>query len=356
MSDNDISESTVQSSSPYAVVTPGPLQTLDGDRDPDTSRVSTNDQSADIPTPPAASDTHMPANAGEYPHLAGNETGTAVDAGTPAVPDIDEASSLPSVDPATTPHTPITDSIDTPKAAMDVMDWLANTLAKPVASDLAEMMRWTEQVMIEEAITEYQMRWMSRARPVLDKIDSAPNVVNALQTKRTILLVVAADYLHKPRQRVFELEGTAGRAAWDRWMKRPHIRAVYDEVYSIMADEVLEHEMHEIRKANRITRISASRASEVRAELLDHPNAWVRLQSARDIMQSADRSTAAFANQPASDQAASGLTPAQLDQLMQHAAKQLSQWDDAAAEAYERPVILVDPPPSIASGDDESTV
>lgn len=228
----------------------------------------------------------------------------------------------------------------------DALEWFARSLGKPNDSDFAEMLRWTERTMQAESIEEYRIRWITKARPILDKLDSMVSQGNVLQVKRTILLVVTADYMDKPRQKVFELDGTASRTAWTRWMKRPDLKGVYHEVYRIMEDEVFEHELSSIRHATRVTRISAGRAAEIRATLLENPNPWVALQAARDIMQSADKQTAAKGVENTSINISAQLTPTQIDQLFTRASDQLDSWTSSFAQQskdkHDRPIIIID--------------
>ena len=209
----------------------------------------------------------------------------------------------------------------------DPLTWFAHQIGKPKEEDLTEMLRWTQKTLVEESVTEYQIRWITRAIPILAKLDKDKSLHRPAQTKRTFLLLVAADYLHKPRYKVFQLPGTGSQAAYHRWLKKPHIRAIYDELYGVMEEEVLEHELSEIRKSVRVTRISAARAAEVRAELLEHPNPWVALQSARDIMQSADRQTAAKGMENRSVNIHATLTAEQVEQLLERAGDELADFD-----------------------------
>ena len=257
--------------------------------------------------------------------------------------------------PATTPITTVEPTgndgtAEPPLDRADPLTWFAHQIGKPKDEDFAEMLRWTQKTLVDEAITEYQIRWINRAIPILHKLDSFSDLVNPSATKRTFLLLVAADYLHKPRYKVFQLPGTGSMANYYRWLKKPHIRAVYDELYQVMTEEILEHELSEIRKSVRVTRISAARAAEVRAELLDHPNPWVALQSARDIMQSADRQTAAKGYDNRNLTINASLTAEQLTQLLDRAGQELSDWDTKymSTTADGRPLIIagevVDPP------------
>jgi len=224
------------------------------------------------------------------------------------------------------------------------IDWLARSLGKPKHEEFAEMTRWVSKTALEDNITEHNLRWIENARPILDKIDQW-KIKNSdlLQMKRTILLVVAADYMNKPRHKVFKLDITATETSWKRWMTIPRIRSVYEEIYSMMESEIMAHELAEVRKATRITRISAGRAAEVRTQLLEHPNPWVQLQAARDIMQGADRSTAAKG--PVSVTLKGELSEGQMAQLMDRATKELNGWDElGAAPGTEngRPVVILD--------------
>jgi hypothetical protein len=231
----------------------------------------------------------------------------------------------------------------------DVLEWFARTLAKPSNAELGEMLRWTQKTVVQEGIIEHQLRWLTRARPILAKIDKLTTIVNPLKVKRTMLLLVTADYMHKPRQKVFDLPGIAGRTAYERWMRRPELASIYHELYALMEAEVLEHELSEIRKATRITRTSAGRAAEVRSALLEHPNPWVALQSARDIMQSADRQTAAKGGKTNVSLSAQ-LTTEQVEQLLNRASKELNSWADLASAQQDdshRPVIIVDQQPDL---------
>ena len=227
----------------------------------------------------------------------------------------------------------------------DVLAWFARSLAKPNKEEFGEMLRWTRKTIVEEGVLEYQLRWLEKARPILDKLDTLPRVTFPLRVKRTMLLLVAADYLYKPRQGVFELPGVAGRTAYERWMRRPDMAAIYHEIYALMETEVLEHELSEIRKATRITRISAGRAAEVRADLLENPNPWVALQSARDIMQSADRQTASKGTSSASLNLSGQLSTEQIDQLLERAGDELRSWSRSQVQApASRPVVILDQP------------
>ena len=227
----------------------------------------------------------------------------------------------------------------------DVLTWFARSIAKPSKEEFGEMLRWTRKTIVDEGVLEYQLRWLEKARPILNKLDRLPRITFPLRVKRTMLLLVAADYLHKPRNQVFELPGVAGRTAYERWMRRPDMAAVYHEVYALMETEVLEHELAEIRKATRITRISAGRAAEVRADLLENPNPWVVLQSARDIMQSADRQTAAKGTSNTSINISGQLSTEQIDQLLERAGEELHSWSQSQVQApASRPVVILDQP------------
>ena len=224
------------------------------------------------------------------------------------------------------------------------MEWFARSLGKPKSQDFTEMTKWVQKTALEEGIVEHHIRWLSKTKPILDKIDDW-KVKNRdlLQMKRTILLVVTADYLSKPRKQVFDLDITSSRVAWERWMMKPDIRTIYEEIYSLMESEVMSHEINEVRKATRITRISAGRAAEVRTQLLEHPNPWVQLQAARDIMQAADKATAAKGVTNLTIKAE--LSEGQISQLMERATKELSGWDElGAAPGTEngRPVVILD--------------
>ena len=234
------------------------------------------------------------------------------------------------------------------------MEWFARSLGKPKHEDFSEMTRWVQKTAIEEGITEHHIRWLAKTKPILDRIDTwKTKNLQMLVMKRTILLVVTADYLSKPRAQVFNLAITSSRVAWEQWMMKPKIRSIYDEIYSLMETEVLEHELSEIRKATRITRTSAGRAAEVRTTLLEHPNPWVQLQAARDIMQAADKSTAAKGSVNTNINIKAELSEGQIAQLMEKATSQLSSWDElGAAPGTEngRPVVILD---QANSADDE---
>lgn len=323
-------------------------------------------------------------NAADAPSTADNAVDapspveTTVDAPSPQVPDSSsdpkdaapshsEGAARVSDGPATTPITTVqptgnADTADPPLTRDDPLTWFAHMIGKPKDEDFAEMLRWTQRTLVEESITEYQIRWINRAIPILNKLDDARDLANPAATKRTFLLLVAADYLHKPRHRIYDLPGTISMGSYYRMMKKPAIRAVYDELYQVMTEEILEHELHEIRKSVRITRISASRAAEVRAELLAHPNPWVALQSARDIMQSADRQTANKGHDNRQLNINATLTAEQLTQLLNRAGEELSDWDTQYMSTTDdgRPLIIagnVVPPstPLIITDDEERT-
>jgi hypothetical protein len=237
----------------------------------------------------------------------------------------------------------------------DVLEWFARSIAKPSNAELGEMLRWTQKTIVQEGVTEHHLQWLTKVRPILNKLDTM-SVVNPLKVKRTMLLLITADYFNKPRQKVFELPGTAGRTAYERWMRKPELAAIYNEIYALMESEVIEHELAEIRKATRITRTSAGRAAEVRASLLEHPNPWVALQSARDIMQSADRQTAAKGSTHTNLNVQ--LTAHQVDQLLDRAGSKLQSWDELAEADYDhdRPVVILDQQPEQEEELDQTAV
>ncbi len=78
-------------------------------------------------------------------------------------------------------------------------------------------------------------------------------------------------------------------------------------------------------------------------ELLEHANPWVQLQAARDIMQSADRATAAK-NGSTNVNIEATLTSDQVDQLLFKASEELKGWEDIAAPGTEqgRPLVIIE--------------
>lgn len=224
------------------------------------------------------------------------------------------------------------------------MEWFTRSLSKPNPSELADMMRWTEKTLIGDNIVEYQMRWISRSISVLNKLDGLTQH-DPFQMKKTMLLIVMADYLGQTRKGVFDREDTSGRISFGKWMKKPELRTVFEEMHTMMEEEVLNHELAEIKKATTITRVSAGRAAEVRMQLLEHANPWVQLQAARDIMQAADRATAAKGGATNWNISAT-LSEGQMDQLLTRANSELKGWEDIAAAApgteAGRPLVIIE--------------
>lgn len=227
-----------------------------------------------------------------------------------------------------------------------VLEWFARSLGKPKHEEFSEMTKWVQKTALEDNVIEHHIRWLAKTEPILSRIDGwKTKNADMMRMKRTILLVVSADYLSKPRKQVFDMDITSSRVAWDRWMTQPKLRSIYDEIYSLMESEIINHEINEIRKATRITRISAGRAAEVRTQLLEHPNPWVQLQAARDIMQAADRSTAAKGVVNTNLTIKAELSEGQITQLMEKATTELHNWDQlGAAPGTEngRPVVILD--------------
>jgi hypothetical protein len=233
------------------------------------------------------------------------------------------------------------------------LEWFARSLAKPKEEDMSEMIRWTQQRIIKEQMVEYHARWIEKTIPMLKRLDNVPHVHDRILMKRTILLIVTADYLAETRQSVFDMDVTANRQAWTRWMKRPEIRAVYDDIFSAMESEVLNHELSAIRAATRTTRVSAARAAEVRASLLEHDNPWVQLTAARDVLQSASSDTAS--KQSIRVQAA--LSEGQVEELLARANAELTKWSQLPplTDSNDRQsIVVVDMPTKQATieGDD----
>jgi len=228
------------------------------------------------------------------------------------------------------------------QAEESTIDWFARSLSKPNPSELADMMRWTEKTMIGDNIVEYQMRWISKSLSVLNKLDGLTQS-DPHSMKKTMLLIVMADYLGTTRKAVFERSDTSGRLAFGKWMKKPELRSVFEEMHGMMEEEVLNHELAEVSKATTITRISAGRAAEVRMQLLEHPNPWVQLQAARDIMQAADRATASKGGKTNLNISAT-LSETQVDQLLRKAGEELRGWEDIAPAGHAdgRPVVIIE--------------
>jgi len=242
-------------------------------------------------------------------------------------------------------------------STQEKMTWLSTTLAKPNNQDFTDMMRWTKKTLVDAQVEEHGYRWMEKARPLIAKLDKVAGKRDVLRMKRTMILLVAADYMAHPRERVYELDYTATRQGMLRWMKDPAVFAIFNEIRTIMEDEVLEHEFEAIRHATRVTRMSAGRAAEVRSTLLEDPNPWVALQAARDIMQSADRQTASKGSLSTSLSISAELSDSQVQQLLERATTELEGWRDIrpdnAGLPDGRPLVIVEQQPVIELDDDE---
>ena len=227
--------------------------------------------------------------------------------------------------------------------------WLGGMLAKPNDTDMASMVKWTKKTLAEAQIEEHGYVWMEKVRPLLHKLNTVAGRRDALRMKRTIMLLVAADYMNQPRTTVYNMDYTATRQGFIRWMKEPKVFAIYSEIKAVMEDEVLEHEFEAIRHATRVTRMSAGRAAEVRRDLLEHDNPWVALQAARDISQTADRATASKGSQSTSISISASLSDTQVQQLLERATAELRGWNDIVPDNAGlpdgRPLVIVEQAP-----------
>lgn len=281
----------------------------------------------------------LPPRAGRTGMMTGPPTPEVLESAPPEV----QAKASKSLDKEDSDESTNSSPTDSSKLRKDTdpYEFFKDSISRPNNSDIADMLRWQQKQLNEAEIQEHYMEWTEKIRPLINKVDQVAGSRDPLTIKRTFILLVAADYFHRPKEQVFQLEYTITRAGWHRWMKDPQLAALYDQMYRIMEEEVIDHEIKSIRHATRVTRMSAGRAAEVRRDMLENKNPWVALQAARDIMQSASADTADKGNTSVSIKAS--LSEEQVQRLLDRATTELRGWQDISPTHHdERPIVIIE--------------
>lgn len=137
----------------------------------------------------------------------------------------------------------------------------------------------------EEILSGEYPQWLIKSQGLLTKLDGAQH---ELKKKRSILAILAAEFTGTKKGDVYKRPEIVSQSNLSvKWMRDPIFKEVITGIRKIMLEEVEEIELKSMRQALALSRIATVRATQVRVELLDNPSPWVKLQAARDIMNTA---------------------------------------------------------------------